>query len=325
MQRSRQFAFCPDNPTLLRRFVGLAFLVFIGFGLLLPGHDISGDPPQEWKIENLSLVPDTSPAARLPAGAVANRLTVSVLNRTSGVRFDVSSDVRMAGVKDSFTFGNKLVAMDDSGNASTVVVFDLIRRQLIDWFYCYAPRRISENWIAYVEWYPAHATGEPKEIVLVYDLARAPAENRLPSARRLPIPAPITAGPTQVGIPVFPESNARLGSYLNMVEDSAEGDLVLQHAGYVLLPGDRLVFAAAQGHDFPHMHDYLVVVDLSRGVDHPTIDLLDIPKDQLQKPGENPQFVQITGMEQASENAVRLFVPAAEYGVSSIVVNLTSH
>ena len=94
----------------------------------------------------------------------------------------------------------------------------------------------------------------------------------------------------------------------------------MQEAGYVLLPLKRLVFAAAQGEDFLHLRNYLVIVNLSGGVNHPAIETIDIPKDQFKKAGENPRFVKITGIEQASENAVRLFVPQSDYGVSSITV-----
>jgi hypothetical protein len=84
------------------------------------------------------------------------------------------------------------------------------------------------------------------------------------------------------------------------------------------------VFAARRGADFPRSWNYLVVVDLSRGLSAPLIATLDIPKQDLKKPGENPRFLKIEGIEavEGDPDAVRLSLPALEYGVGSIVVKI---
>ncbi len=56
---------------------------------------------------------------------------------------------------------NKLVAIGDAGDASNVVVIDLMARRLADWFFCYAPKHVSPNWIVYVEWYQGHGIPNP--------------------------------------------------------------------------------------------------------------------------------------------------------------------
>lgn len=292
------------------------------FALSPFANAVLANSPEEWKIDSLTLAPDTDPANRLPDGGAPNKLRVAVSNRELGLRFNLSGDVRLTAVKESFTTRDKLVIIGDATTPYEVVVFDLSSRRLVDWFYCYAPHRVSSAWIAYVEWYPNHGMGVAKEVLLVYDLTKTPDENRLPSAERLPIPAALAGGAAQVGIPIFPESNVQQQSYVNAVEDPADGDVILQNAGYLLLPSGRLAFVAAQGQGFANMRNYLVVVDLSHGVDHPSVETIDIPKDQLQKPGENPRFVKITGIEPVSEDAVRLLVPKSEYGVSSIIVSL---
>ena len=277
--------------------------------------------PTDWKIDGVYLAADSDPTHRLPADTVPNRLTVTVSNAALSVHFDLSSDVRLTAVKESFITGSKLVVLGAAGRASSVVIFDLLQRKEIDWFFCIEPKRISESWIVYVEWYPRLGNEEaPREVLLLYDLRnRSPAENRLPSAVKLPIPAPLASAPVEVGVPVYPELNVRQRSYANVVESSVN-QTIFSDLSFSLLPRERLVFAAAEGHDFPSSRDYLVILDLSRGVDRPIIHTVEIPKDQFKKPGENPHFVKITGIEQASENAVRLFVSQSEYGVSSITV-----
>jgi hypothetical protein len=216
--------------------------------------------------------------------------------------------------------------MGKAGRAWEVVVFDLAKRQEIDWFACAVPQRLSTNWIVYVEWYPDHV-GEPREVVLIYDLTKSPMENRLPGARATRIPAPIMDTSVAVGLPVYPEWNVRNRSYRNVVENPSEGETIIStisSAWFVLLPRDRLVFAARRGWDFPNSWNYLVIVDLSSGLSAPLITTLDIPKQDLKKPGENPRFLKIEGMEavEGDPDAVRLSVPALEYGVSSIVVKI---
>ena len=289
--------------------------------LLSTGSGFSSPPPR-WSIEGVLLRPDPEPARRLPADTVPNQLTVAVLDSLSNVRFDVSSDVRLTAVRDSFISGNKLVTIGDAASASAVMIFDLLSRRLIDWFYCYSPQRLSDHWIACVEWYPRFVQGAPTEVVLIYDLRRTPADNRLPSAVPLSIPAPIASSPVQVGIPVFPESNVRQRSYQNVVANAMNAGFVLRDAGYVLLQHRWLVFAAANGQEFSSLRDYLAVVDLSKGLGEPVITTLDIPKDQLKRTGENPRFVKVTGIEIAPEKSVRIFVPEQEYGVGSIIVAL---
>ncbi len=274
---------------------------------------------EEWKIINVSLRPDS--AHKLPFIGIPNELIATLSRGTA--QFSVSADVRLTALKEYFTVPNdKLAVIGDAGKSSAVVIFDLATKRLLDWFYCYAPQRVSETWIVYVEWYPVHGAGEPKEVVLLYDLTKSPGENRLPGAQRLIAPAPITAAPITVGTPIYPESNVKKKSYVNAAQNSAEAERLLTTSPFLLLPSQRLVFVAAKGQDFPTSWDYLVVVDLSHGIVDPLIQTVDIPKDQFKKPGENPNFIQVTGIEAASPDSVRLFVPRSEYGVSSITVSI---
>ncbi len=276
----------------------------------------------KWRIEGVSLAADTEPAHKLPDGSAPNKLTAAISSTETRGRFELSTDVRLTEIADSFIWGDRLAVLGRAGRASAVVIFDLARRQMSDWFFCIEPRRIAPGWIAYVEWYPRLFGEAPREVVLIYDLDKAPAENRLPIANHVAIPAPVTAAPVLVGMPVYPEINVQERSYANVVENPADNETVLAYLSFLLLPQKRLVFVAAEGQDFMSSRDFLVVVNLSLGINHPVVKSVGIPKDQLEKPGENPQFVKITGIEPIGENSVRLLVPKSEYGVSSIVVNL---
>ena len=277
----------------------------------------SAAPASSWRVGNVSLRIDSEQESTL---------TASVSDASTGVPVKIEGKVRLTRVEQSFVVEDKLVVTGEAGRTWEVAIFDLAKRQEIDRFACALPQRISANWIAYVEWYPDHITyAEPREVVLIYDLTKSPVENRLPGVRFTPPSIPDT--PTAVGLPVYPEWNVRNRSYRNMVENPSEGEAIMKTtwaAWCVLLPRDRLVFAAARGPDFPRSWNFLVVVDMSRGLNNPVIATLDIPKHDLKKPGENPRFLLMRGLEavEGDPDAVRLIVPELEYGVDSIVVKI---
>jgi len=270
--------------------------------------------PKSWKVTQLSLEPHTE---------LSSTLTATVTNNTLREPNKISTTVPLTRIDDYFVAGDKLAVMGEAGRANAVVVIDLPSSRKIDWFYCYYPKRISPEWILYVEFYPTLGAGAPTDVVLLYDLAISPAGNRLEKASNEAIQAAETKSPTRVGIPIFPEQNASKRSYVNHLgdEEKAKAQQVLAHT-FVLLPPKRVVFVAAQGEDFPRSHDYLVVVDLSDGFAKARYRTVDIPKDQLQRPGQNPHFVQVNDAEAVSGNKVRLYVPQTEYGVGSILVDI---
>jgi hypothetical protein len=286
------------------------FLGLLAF-LLASIVSVSGVSSTTWKTEKVTLVPRTEHEYTL---------TVKVSHTRSGQSFELSGDVTFASVDDCFVSGDKLVVLGGGGGANVVVIFDLLRGEKIDWFYCFYPQRVSQNWIAYVEWVPRPGS-ELTHIVLLYDLTKSPDENRVQKDMRLPIPAPNSASPVGVGIPIFPETNARLKSYLRKDSGAGTPQHMLAHT-FCLLPPDRLLFIGIDeppGKGGMAYRDYLVVVDLSRGIDHPVIKTLDIPKDQLKRHGENPNFVQVERIEAVSATKARLVV--RETG-ESILVNI---
>jgi hypothetical protein len=214
-----------------------------------------------------------------------------------------------------------MVTIGEAGRAAAVVIFDLKTREKIDWFYCYQPQRISENRIVYVEWYPGHGAGKPKDVILLYDLTKSPGSNRLDSAVPMPIPAPDKASPVTVGIPIFPETNVLQKSYRNGSDDAANTEYSVAHLFLQMNP-KRIIFVGARGKHYSSMSDYLVIVDFLDETGSLAIQRVEFPKDQLKSPGDNPQFVEVIGIKAISENSVRLFVPKSKYGVEDVVLNL---
>ncbi|MFB3777289.1 MAG: hypothetical protein ACE141_06745 [Bryobacteraceae bacterium] len=203
-----------------------------------------------------------------------------------------------------------------------VEVFDLIRRTKVDWFYCYQPRRVSEDWIAFKEFYHGEAQGSdvPEEVLLIYDLTKSPEENRLEKEPGQTLPVPIGKGSNylvNVGFPIFPESNARQRSY-QIVRESDKAGRSVDARTFSLLPSKKLVFRCLE--QLPGMgnlgaREYLVLVDLSRGLENPQYQTVYFPK-----MGEH--ITPIDRIEADSPDTVRLVFPKGEYREDSMVVAL---
>lgn len=270
-----------------------------------------------WKVDKVILTPESD---------VVGRLTVGLSRDDTA--FEITSEIRLSAVRDHFVFRDRLVVIGDvgePGRASGVVIFDLADRKLLDWFVCWEPTRISESWIASVEWYPEHGERWPTDVVLVYDLDRSPVQNRVGKVTLPFAPPPITGAPVAVGIPVYPPANAIDGSYTNVAASAESATRVLGSPYFLLLPSRWLVFVAAQGRDYPSSQNHLVVVDLSHGLLSPPARSIPIPREGFTKAGRNPRMIQVDRMEAAGEHSVRLFLPESEYGIGSEVVNLATH
>jgi hypothetical protein len=283
--------------------------------MLQSGGAGSKELPSPWKVNKVTLVPHTEEWKQ--------GFTASITEVKQGETFELSADVPLTRIDDYFISDTRMVAIGEAGRAAAVVIFNLKTREKIDWFYCYQPQRISETRIVYVEWYPSHGAGNPKDVILLYDLAKSPASNRLGSAVLMSIPAPEKASPVTVGIPIFPESNVLQRSYRNGSNDADNTEYSLAHTFLQMTP-QRIVFVAAKGRDYSSMSDFLVIVDLLDGINNLAIRKLEIPKYQLNSPGDNPQFIEVTGIKAISESSVRLYVPKSKYGVEDVVLNLPS-
>jgi hypothetical protein len=312
VQRDRFASKCSNHKAVLKvALMQKSYPISLIVMLLLAGACGAANQAR-WRVEGVVLRTSEGQAR----GFVAN-----VQGTSSAESFELSSDLPLNAVEDSFVSGNRLAILGSAGRADAVSVFDLSARREVDRFYCYEPRRISETWIAYVEFYNAHQAGEPTDVVLVYDLGRDPLENRLERTAAVTSPEISASVPTRVGMPVYPEANVRQRSYLNVITDPHSAHHVLGPPFFVFLSSKRLVFISTDGADVQDYHNYIVVVDLSRGPTAPSIRTVEIPRFNLRRVGENPQLVRVQKLEAVSPTAVRIYVPAEEYGVSSFVVD----
>jgi hypothetical protein len=271
----------------------------------------------EWKIGNISLTPQRQWSAQ--------KLNVAVLpvsRKSTRRRFELSANVPLTHVNEYFVSGSRLVVFGDADRVQAVVIFDLLHRKKLDWFLCYEPHRVSENWIVYREWYPSHATGTPMDVVLLYDIDKSPAENRMNKSD--PIPRLDTDSPVRVGVPIYPPSNAEEKSYDNLSQEGQQGEMhVVEGHSFAKLNDHRLVFVGGEGHDASDMRNFLVVVDFRKGLSSPEYTQLEVPMDQWKPPSwVSPHFVQVLGIQPISNSKVRLLVPPDQKGIDSIVMEI---
>lgn len=275
---------------------------------------------RSWAIESVSLTPAGTIAEA--DGVKVQRLQAKVADKTTSEAVTFDAEVTLDRVGDTFIGNDKLVVLGSAGRADGVVIFDLVSKKEIDWFYCYSPRRLSEDWIIYVEFYFSLGPREPTDVVLIYDLAKSPEDNRLKNNPGRLLPPGIKDIPIEVGSPIYPESNAQQKSYANIVSGVEAARNVLG-SQYLLLSSKRLVFRVSAGADDKTSRNWIMVVDLSHGFENPRTKAVDIPTGEFRKnEGYSSRMVEITKMEIVSASAVRLYVPESKYGVSSIVVNV---
>jgi hypothetical protein len=266
-----------------------------------------------WRVEKISLAP-IAEGIRL--------LTASVVHAADDQRFELSDKVSLQEIHETFVWRDRLVLLGMAERTWVVEIFDLSRRGKLDHFVCGGPRRIREDWIAYTEFYFSGAQGPvvPNEVLLVYDLTKTPLENRLDREPGWKTPPPLddySDNIKHVGIPIFPESNAREKSYRITFETQNPGGFI-DTAALAWLPSNKIVFKCSE--QLPRMgaigsRDYLVVVDLSRGLDAPEYKTVDIPR-------MGQYETRIERIEPDTPHTVRLVFPKGEYRDDSMVVAL---
>lgn len=300
------------------------WLQLVWFVLSVTGVACAGATTDRWRIETVDLTAHTEFARTLRAVVADSRQKASVA---------LTADVVLTKVRDSYIYGDRLVVYGEAVNVGAVVVFDLLRRREIDWFFCWRSKQVWPGKILSTEWYPAHGFGTTyDDVLLLYDLRKSPLENR-PTASptlRLPLPPESQDSATSdVGIPIYPQTNVEKNSYENANADGVPWH-VIQWETLATLSSERLAFIVSEVGKSTSSN-WLVIIDLSRGSGSVESKKVDIPKDQLHVDVEwlkdhrrpyNPDLVVVTRIEEVSPTQVRLHVPAGKYGVSSIVVDI---
>ncbi len=273
----------------------------------------AGEGDAAWRVEKISLAP-IAEGIRL--------LTASVVHAADDQRFELSDKVSLQEIHETFVWRDRLVLLGMAERTWVVEIFDLSRRVKLDRFVCGGPRRVREDWIAYTEFYFSGAQGPvvPNEVLLVYDLTKTPLENRLDREPGWKTPPPMddySDNIKHVGIPIFPESNAREKSYRITFETQNPGRFI-DTAALAWLPSNKIVFRVSE--QLPRMgtigsRDYLVVADLSRGLGNPRFQTVEFPR-------LGRDFTRIERIEPDTPHTVRLVFPKGEYRVESMVVAL---
>jgi hypothetical protein len=285
-----------------------------------------------WKVENISL----KPRAELIEGTSFswNDLTLNVLDVQRRAAFTLSAKVALSEVREPILYGNKLAIVGIAGNTEEVVIFDLSRRTEIDWFYCNGAKQIIPGKLVIAEFQPNHLGGVLlDDVLMLYDLSKSPSENRIKAARNTHYPLPVGAdgeGVTEIGIPIYPQDNANEGNYFQTPRGSGEAVLMVYLDTMVALAPERLLFVAQRETDAAGAVTWLEVLDLPRGVTKAKSRRIEIPKKQLHPDPRwvklhqpfNPNLVQISQIEVISPAEVRLHVPAEEYGVDHLDVQI---
>lgn len=193
---------------------------------------------------------------------------------------NLTTEIRKLGL-----YRDTLLVFGSVGNAGQgVTLVDLQRRREVDFILAYYPRHsLTGRYLIYRKFYPRFAPPEVQsDLVLVYDLARSPRENRLggeasPVAMRAGSPEHLVAS-QEVGFPIYPLPNVRDRSYRVWVEEPAERHLVT--TGFLWDRQDeRVLFVDREGE---RQEDSVVVVDLSDGLERPKVAKLPLTESSFQ-------------------------------------------
>src|ERR1700741_4043881 len=130
----------------MKRIAAVTFL-----SLLFASQSL-GSSLENWAVKDVALREHTQ---------INRTLTFSFGRAAASVR--ASLEVRLTSIETYFIAGNKLVVMGEAGRTQEVVIFDLISRKVADSFFCYYPQRLSENLLAYIEYYPSNGAGNPRD------------------------------------------------------------------------------------------------------------------------------------------------------------------
>jgi hypothetical protein len=259
-------------------------------------------------------------------------LTVSGLDMRSRTPITLTAEVVLSDVREKVLYGDKLAVYGLAGNTAAVVIFDLVRREEIDWFYCDGAKQVLPGKLAVAMWVPNHPLFLGDVLFMLYDLAKTPSANRLKVHLNTNFPLPVddqSDGTTDAGIPIYPQSNVDEVDYGRTVHESGKDVLCANLDTMVAITTQRLVFAARQGFTPQDDDTWLEVLDLPHGTTKARSRRLDLPLGQLHPNPEwarqhqplNPKWVPISKIEVISPTQVRLHFPE-EYSAQSLDVQV---
>lgn len=193
--------------------------------------------------------------------------------------------------------------------ADVVTILDLNAAIERDSILCYGPMLSTEKrYIVYKKFYPRFADPPAtSNVLLIYDLLKQPADNRLDQKRK-------NIGPDLIGIPIYPEDNLKNRSYSVWIEDPSKRHTVYPPGGKYLWTNDdkKLIFVDKYDGD-----NWLVAIDLSKGLNQinirkSAIDISKIIAIDVNDKGYNTKLEKIregiivTDLLEAREDKVRI-------------------
>ena len=196
------------------------------------------------------------------------RFTLQILNRkTGGIQSFLLGDsgMRLRGIKRLYLYKNKLIVKGALKRASAISIIDLDRNKLIDFFWCYNPApSSSRRFLVYKKFVPYHGLpGVLSDVVLVYDLEKPPAGNRVKQSIEEP--------KEWVGLPIYPEPYAKAKVYILPKQQYWEPGWGYVIASPFLWSEDEVNIVFLCSKCFSHRQTYVVRVNLSLGIGKPRI------------------------------------------------------
>jgi hypothetical protein len=197
------------------------------------------------------------------------RFIFTVMDKVKNRQYPVYLDNMTAKVIRIALYRGKLVVIGEESTLNSLIttVIDLASKEEIDTFIGFGTT-LSENgrFLTYLKFYPPQ-TSEPEamsDLILIYDLDDSADGNRLrgeaaykndPSGRLI-----------EVGHPVYPEVNAGKKHYRVWVREESSRHTVIPNGFFWFDHDHKIAFGDQIGDE-----TYLVVVDLSGGLNHPVI------------------------------------------------------
>jgi len=200
------------------------------------------------------------------------KFTFRVFHKLTGSEFSVTMENMTTDIEQVKIAKDRLVVFGGL-DVRTITVLDLQRGKEIDYFVCYDPQ-LSETkrYLIYQKFYYSHGM-EPSQsaLMLIYDLIASPEENRVEEKYRHYREKSQYIGDPEyqvaseyVGHPIYPEENVIKQTYFVWAPIPEERHMIVPRGHYLWLEDDnKVVFVDKNGGE-----NWLVVVDLSRGLDH---------------------------------------------------------
>lgn len=193
------------------------------------------------------------------------------------------------------------------GKAGAITLVDLETAEATDFILHYAASLSpSRRYLVFKAFYAPYGMLQTRsDSVMIYDLSRQPAANRLPRTR------PSTMG-TSVGLPVYPPENVDPASYQVWIPNESLQHYVEVQAGFLWARDEKSLYFI----DRTRNQQLLVRIDLTEGLEEPQIitqpidpaSILAIAPERNKQfhRGKEANYFAITGMQFAPDGRIRL-------------------